>query len=335
VSTDQAGSADPATILRDYDPYARAALEPFGFSRGSRLSLLSLSENATYRIDDPGDGRTAVLRVHRTGYHPAGAVASELAWLQALRRDEGLLTPAVFTAVDGREVVEVAIGAVTRQTVLFEFLPGTEPPEEHLAEKFELLGEICARMHRHSRAWARPETFVRFSWDFDSCVGQAGRWGRWQDGVGVGREERATLGRAAALMAGRLRRFGTGPDRFGLIHADMRLANLLVSGPDIQVIDFDDCGFGWFLFDLGASLSFIEHDPRVPALCDAWQRGYRRILPLRPADVAEIPTFILLRRLQLVAWVGSHRFADSARDLGAEFTAGTCEIAERYLLTTS
>ena len=165
----------PEVILRQYDPYARAALAPFGFSPQARLALLSLSENATYRVDDPEAGRTAVLRVHRTGYHPPGAVASELAWLQALRRDEGLLTPAVFAAADGREVVDVTIGGVTRQTVLFEFMPGTEPPEEDLAEKFELLGEICGRMHRHSREWPRPASFVRFSWDFDSCVGQSGR----------------------------------------------------------------------------------------------------------------------------------------------------------------
>jgi len=333
--TDSQEANSPEVILRQYDPYARAALAPFGFSPLARLALLSLSENAAYRVDDPEAGRTAVLRVHRTGYHPPGAVASELAWLQALRRDEGLLTPAVFAAPDGREVVDVTIGGVTRQTVLFEFMPGTEPPEEDLAEKFELLGEICGRMHRHSREWSRPASFVRFSWDFDSCVGQSGRWGRWQDGVGVGREELATLGRAAGLMRDRLRRFGTGPERFGLIHADMRLANLLVNGRDIQVIDFDDCGFGWFLFDLGASVSFFEHDPRTPALCDAWQRGYRRVLPLPAKDAAEIPTFVLLRRLQLVAWVGSHRFADSARDLGAEFTRGACELAERYLSTTS
>ena len=132
-------------------------------------------------------------------------------------------------------------------------------------------------------------------------------------------------------MRERLRRFGTGPERFGLIHADMRLANLLVNGPDIQLIDFDDCGFGWDLFDLGAALSFIEHDPRVPALCAAWVRGYRGELTLPAADAAEIPTFVLLRRLQLVAWVGSHAFADAARELGADFTHGACELAERYL----
>jgi len=318
-------------VLRGYDPYASAALEPFGFPAGAHIALLSLSENATYRIDDPGASRTAVLRVHRTGYHPPGAVASELAWLQALRRDEGLLTPAVYRAADGREVVDITIGGLTRQTVLFEWLPGAEPPEDKLTEKFELLGGICARMHRHSRAWQRPPGFVRFDWDFDCCVGETPRWGRWQDGIGVGPAELETLTRAAAAMAERLRRYGRGEERFGLIHADVRLANLLADGDDIQVIDFDDCGFGWFMFDLATAVSFIEHDPRVPELCDAWVRGYRQVLPLAGDDVAEIATFVLLRRLQLVAWVGSHRFADAALELGADFTQGACEIAERYL----
>ena len=95
-----------------------------------------------------------MLRVHRTGYHPPGAIASELAWLQALRADEGLLTPAVYAAADGREVVDIQSVTLTRQTVLFEWLPGTEPPGgPALAAKFELLGGICARMHRHSRGW--------------------------------------------------------------------------------------------------------------------------------------------------------------------------------------
>jgi Ser/Thr protein kinase RdoA (MazF antagonist) len=321
-------------VLRGYDPFAIAALEPFGFPAGAHVELLSLSENATYRIDDAAASRTAVLRVHRTGYHPPGAVHSELAWLQALRTDEGLLTPAVYRAIDGRDVVDVTVGDLTRQTVLFEWLPGAEPPEDQLPEKFELLGEICARMHRHSRSWRRPAGFVRFDWDFDSCVGDTPRWGRWQDGIGVGAPELEILTRAASLMRRRLDRYGRGPDRFGLIHADVRLANLLADGDDIQVIDFDDCGFGWFMFDLATAVSFMEHDPRVPELCDAWVRGYRRTLPLAAEDEAEIATFVLLRRLQLVAWVGSHRFADAALELGAEFTAGCCELAERYLLAS-
>ena len=321
----------PAEILRGYDPFAVAALAPYGFSSHARLSLLSLSENATYRVDDDADGRIAVLRVHRTGYHQPGAIQSELAWLTALRRDEGLRTPEVYCAPDGREVVDVVLDGVCRQTVLFELLPGTEPDADQLPAQFEQLGEICARMHRHARSWRPPAGFVRFTWDFDACVGPVGRWGRWQDGIGVGPAEIEILGRASDVMRERLRKFGTSYDRFGLIHADMRLANLLVHGPDIHVIDFDDCGFGWFMFDIGSAVSFIEHEPQVPALCEAWLSGYRRVLSLPEQDADEIPTFVLLRRLQLVAWVGSHKFADAAQELGAEFTAGACELAERYL----
>ena len=115
---------------------------------------------------------------------------------------------------------------------------------------------------------------MRFPWDFDCCVGtrRAGAGGRTASASAP--EELAALTRAAGVMADRLARYGRGPDRFGLIHADIRLANLLVNGPDIQVIDFDDCGFGWFMFDLATAVSFMEHDPRVPELCDAWVRGY-------------------------------------------------------------
>jgi Ser/Thr protein kinase RdoA (MazF antagonist) len=99
----------------------------------------------------------------------------------------------------------------------------------------------------------------------------------------------------------------------------------------VNVIDFDDCGFGWFMYDLGSSLSFIEHDPRVPELIDAWVAGYRDVAPLSTDEVAELPTFVLLRRLLLVAWIGSHADTDLAREMGAEFTATSCDLAEAYL----
>jgi Ser/Thr protein kinase RdoA (MazF antagonist) len=113
----------------------------------------------------------------------------------------------------------------------------------------------------------------------------------------------------------------------------MRLANLLVAAEHsgVTVIDFDDCGFSWFLYDLGASLSFIEDDPRVPELIDAWATGYRTVAPLTAAEDAELATFVLFRRLLLVAWVGSHADTELARSLGAQFTATSCDLAEKYL----
>ena len=163
---------------------------------------------------------------------------------------------------------------------MFGWVPGAEPPEDRLIEDFEELGAITARLHRHARKWARPAGFTRLTWDYERSLGALGHWGRWQDGMGVGPAELAQLGRLDQRLRERLAAFGTDPDRFGLIHADMRLANLIVEDGNVSVIDFDDCGFGWYMYDLGSSVSFIEHYPIVPEMIESWVRGYQTVAPL-------------------------------------------------------
>jgi Ser/Thr protein kinase RdoA (MazF antagonist) len=142
------------------------------------------------------------------------------------------------------------------------------------------------------------------------------------------------MGRAAAAVATRVESFGTAPDRYGLIHADMRLANLLVDGAGaLTVIDFDDCGFGWFLYDLAAALSFLEHHRAMPALVAAWLAAYRREVPLVAEEVAMVATFILQRRLQLTAWLGTHPHSDAVDDVTA-YAHATLALAEAYLSGT-
>jgi Ser/Thr protein kinase RdoA (MazF antagonist) len=216
--------------------------------------------------------------------------------------------------------------------VLFEWEAGEEPSEtDRLNEMFEVLGELAARMHRHSERWARPAGFERHRWDFDTSLGERPHWGRWRDGMGLDREKERVLGRAVQLIGHRLARFGEASDRFGLVHCDMRLANLLVDGPTVKVIDFDDCGFSWHLYDAAAAVSFFEHEPHVPELIGHWVDGYRKVRALPAEDEAEIPTFVLMRRLLLVAWIGSHSETDLAQSMGVDYTEKTVPICENYL----
>ena len=97
------------------------------------------------------------------------------------------------------------------------------------------------------------------------------------------------------------------------------------------MIDFDDCGFGWLMYDCATTVSFFEHRPEVPALVAAWLRGYRRVIDLPRADEEEIPTFVILRRLLLVAWIGSHSETELARSMGVAYTEGTVPLCEEYL----
>ncbi|MCW2887136.1 MAG: hypothetical protein JWL58_3998 [Streptosporangiaceae bacterium] len=326
-------SGGPAVLAR-MEGVARRALPSYGLDPDARVTLLDVSENATFRVD--AEGLAAVLRVHRLGYHSPEAILSELAWLDALRDEAGVRTPKVLAATGGARVITVDDpGTAPRSCVLFELLPGAEPAQDRLVDDFEGLGELTARMHLHARSWPRPPGFTRFHWDFDAAHGAESRWGRWRDGVGVGPSELELLGRLEAVLRARLARFGRAPERYGLIHADLRLANLLVHGGATSVIDFDDCGFGWYVYDLAAALSFIEHHPRVPEMVASWLRGYRRVSPLSAADEAEIRTFVLFRRLLLVAWIGSHPAARIAGELGAGYTLGTCDLAESYLSTHS
>ena len=315
---------------------ARTALPGWGLPADADLELVSLSENGTFRVNATNGDRYA-LRVHRPGNHDRDAVRSELAWVSALREAAVVHTPAVVPALDG----EGLIAAGGTWCVLFEWAHGEHPRDDRLEPAlFEQLGTLAARLHGHARRWRRPRWFTRHTWDADGCLGPRARWGRWEDGVGVGPAERAVLAPAVALLRRRLAAFGGGPDRFGLVHADMRAANLLVppgsldlQTDDVVLLDFDDSGWGWFLYDLGAALSFVEDSPQVPELVDAWTRGYRAEAPLSAAEEAELGTFVLLRRLLLVAWLGSHPDADLARTLGAAFTTTSCDLAEAYLST--
>jgi Ser/Thr protein kinase RdoA (MazF antagonist) len=326
-------STDQAAIER----LASLAIAPYGLEPESTVRLINVSENWTYRVDEPGSGRTFALRVHRPGYHTAEEIASELEWIDALREDEAVETAHAVRALDGSRVCQVATDDLgERNVVLFEWLTGDMPDPDgyDLMPGFHTLGTVSARMHEHARAWERPGWFRRFAWDYDTTLGRSGHWGRWQDGLGMDGEEAGVLGRLDSAIRARLEAYGRGPERFGLVHADIRLANLLVDGPHVRVIDFDDCGFSWFMYDFATAVSFIEDHPQVPELKQAWVDGYRSVAPLHPADEAELDTFVMLRRLLLVAWIGSHHeFATEAAELGAGFTEGSCALAERYLST--
>ena len=316
--------------LKRLERVAVRALANYQLPAGAQVTMINLSENATYRVD--AGGQKWALRVHREGYHSRNAIASELAWAMALRRDGAVKTPVPVRGKDGELIQKVgAEGIDPRHVVLFEWENGVEPSEADLLGPFEVLGEVTARMHAHARKWKRPPNFERLTWDFEGALGDEGHWGSWRHGMGLDAAKTKLFARGVNLIERRLQKFGKGDDRYGLIHCDMRLANLLIDGPETKVIDFDDCGFSWYLYDCATALSFIEHRTDVPALIEAWVKGYQKKGALSAEEIAEIPTFVLFRRILLVAWIGSHAETDLAKSMGVPYTEDTVGLVENYL----
>lgn len=319
-------------LLKQLQALAERAIHRFDLPAGVTAKLINLSENATFRIDDPATGHKWALRVHREGYHSRRGIASELLWQQALKADGAVITASPIRGRDGELIQSVAVEGLPRprNVVLFAWEAGSEPAADDI-HGYELLGEAAARMHIHVKKWQRPAWFERHTWDFETSLGATPHWGRWRDGMGLTPEIEVVLAHTVDLVRRRLEAFGKGPERFGLVHGDMRLANLLMDGRTVKVIDFDDCGFSWFLYDCATTVSFFEHEPTVPTLIAAWVRGYRRVAPLSKEDEAEIDTFVMLRRLLLVAWIGSHSETELAQSMGVTYTESTVPLCERYL----
>ncbi|SEA95466.1 Ser/Thr protein kinase RdoA involved in Cpx stress response, MazF antagonist [Rubrimonas cliftonensis] len=310
---------------------AAEAAAAWGFDQGAEVRLLTVSENATFHVAG-ADGAQAVLRVHRPGYHTEAEIRSELEWIEALRAEGAVAAPAPLRTAGGERLAFFGEGEDRRAVAAFAFAAGVEPePGDRLGAAFHGLGATTARLHAHARRWAPPPGFVRKTWDFDAMLGARRLWGDWRAAEGLDAAGLALLERCAETLRDRLAAYGRGSDRFGLVHADLRLANLLVDGDAITVIDFDDCGFSWFVYDFAAAVSFIETEPYVPALAEAWVDGYRAVAELPDADAAAIPMFVTLRRMLLTAWLASHAETPTAQELGRGFVAGTLAIADDWL----
>lgn len=320
-------------VLVHLEKLANDSLTLWDMPKGAKARLINVSENATYLVEAPG-GYKSILRVHRENYHTRRAIECELAWLDALARQSVVTVPDYYTGLNGKAIQEVWTDGLDapRFLVLFHFVQGNAPDEGgDMMPFYEALGAIAAHCHEHTLNWEKPTPFERLIWDIETVFGPNPNWGNWRDAPGVTEDVSEVLENVEATIRARLDIYGKAPERYNLIHADMRLANLLIDESKTRLIDFDDCGYGWLMYDFAAAVSFIEDDPRLPDFQAAWLRGYRSVRALRAADEAEIGTFIMLRRMALTAWIGSHIEAPEPQQLAPGFAATTAKLGQMWM----
>lgn len=300
------------------------------------VKLLAFSENATYLAYDPAtDEKLFVLRVGRPGYHKLDEYESEIAWLRQINDYTPLTVANPLEARDGSCIQIVSRDGVDYFCVATEYLSGVTLENDNgpdsAVEHFRTLGETTAYLHRQTEIWNGTKNIHRFHWDFENMIGEEGIWGNWRDYPDMDRVQEAKISRCCEIIQDRLERYGKTDQNYGVIHADLRDTNIIVEGDAIKVIDFDDFGFGWHLHDLAGALTFIEEREDVPDLVNAWLDGYRKVLPFTDTDFAEIDTFILQRRIQMLAWMASHQDSTPVQGYMVGYMDGTIELADRYL----
>ncbi|MEE2717082.1 MAG: phosphotransferase [SAR324 cluster bacterium] len=302
--------------------------------------LLKFRENAVFRVRR-ADGQPAVLRIHRLGYHSDAALRSELAWM-ALLNEHGIATPQPLPSVEGGFFIHLASEQLPepRQLDLLSWLDGTPLGQSRVpltltgrtrTDTFRRIGETLARMHALTQSWTLPDGFERHAWDFEGLLGEAPLWGRFWKSPHLSGRDSEVINEALAEARDALATYERSTRNYGLIHADFVRENLLLSGNTVQVIDFDDSGFGWHLYDVAIALFQNRIEPDVGDLKAALVEGYRRNRSLTAADVAALPLFTLLRAFAVLGWISTRADSDTAREAGPAMAGRSVAMAQDFL----
>jgi Ser/Thr protein kinase RdoA (MazF antagonist) len=279
------------------------------------VRFIADEENATFRVDAtaPGGRDRFLLRVHRPARHgrnvdSAAAVGSELGWLTALRAGTDLLVPEPFRTIDGKLMTVAASPEVPEPRVcsVLRWMDGRVHAAAPRPVHLHRLGTVMARLHNHAGQWRVPADFVRMRWDWETFFGDTMVYG----GIGAAQvwdllpgDLRRRFARVAAGMKRVMADLGEGAGHVGLIHADLHLGNALFWRDEVRVIDFDDCGFGYWLYDIAVSLWELRHRNDYEQFRSALIDGYTRHRPLPPGTLAHLDDFIATREVAFGLWV--------------------------------
>lgn len=331
---------------------ARRALDSYALA-AAQLRPLKHEHNTTFRVTTV-DGQQFMLRIHRPGQHTPQAIQSELMWLAALQRDTDLAVPEPIPNRDGALVTEVTVEGVpqARACVLLRWLPGRFQDEHLKPVHLQRVGQLTAQLHAYTSRWQPPGQFARGRVDVLTAEARSKLFypptGGAKGSEPVPDEADAarcitlvsdllsapagrTVARGIKQVRSMVEQLGHSSQVFGLIHADLHQENYFFHQGRAGAIDFDDCGWGFYLFDVTVTLWEIENHPGYSDLREAYLAGYRSVRPLPPEHEKYLNTFTALRQMQILLWVLESRQHPAFRQDWAAWAAHDVKKLEKYL----
>jgi Ser/Thr protein kinase RdoA (MazF antagonist) len=315
-----------------------SALTRYGLA-DVNLHFVKYRENYVFRAECGGE--EFAVRLHRPGLHSVEEVRTELAYLDALRQ-RGFTVPEAVPTVDGELLCTVDDGTGGAVHVdLQRWVTGAEPlgdigeafdGSSRLApEDFHRLGAMAADLHNHTEQLGRLPGFTRAAWDVEGLVGEQALWGDPLALPVLTTADRALLADAVQRLTTDLTELGTDPAVYGVIHADFTPENILVRGEELVLIDFDDFGEGWHLFELATVLFFYRPHPRFPEFVDAVFAGYRTQRPLDERQLRLWPGMLLARGLTYLGWAAERPGQETSEFIAEQVVPVVLALAQDFL----
>ncbi len=265
----------------------------------NKYELIAFRENVTYKTFNY-DGLQLVLRFHRKNYSSRDEINSELIWLNALN-EERINVPKPVKSINGNFIEKVNDQYVSALTWL-KGKPLTKINSDGSSllnnKVFFNLGKELAKLHLFSDRWNKKQNLKKRSWDIEGLLGDYPIWDKFWCNPKLTEDQKNRIilmkNKCHAILVNNL----TNLD-YGLIHADAVRDNVLYSNNIVSLIDFDDSGYGFRLFDIATTLLYYLEDRNFLIIKNQLVKGY---LSVKGLQFELLDIFILIRSFTYVGW---------------------------------
>ncbi|WP_199042977.1 phosphotransferase enzyme family protein [Glycomyces salinus] len=320
---------------------AMTALAEYNLPGPLHVAPIRVLNNSVHEVI-AGDGSRHALRLHRPGARRSDHTLAELTFLadvHARLAAERVTVPTPVPATDGRLLVSLTLpqeangdGPVEVHCDLLTWVNGkVRRPGGGLGTRgVYQLGRALAHLHRVAENYTPPAGFVLPTWDAAAMfTAESSPYNSGPIGEFLSGEDLALFESVAEQTAAILDELGRGSESFGLIHNDFILGNChpVRRRPhswDIGVLDFDDCGWGHYLYDLAPVMGNLSDYAHFEDLKHAFLTGYRIVRPLSANLETHLPVLMAARHASQCLWA-----AGLARRPGTQELDTTSHIAYR------
>lgn len=290
--------------------------------------------NAVFGVES--GGQKFVLRLHRRGLKRPEWIESEMRWLDAIRRDTLLCVPPPVGTLKGDFIAQAEVEGLYEplNCTLLGWVEGTFFKTSDLSlEQVHRLGAFLATLHQYSETFQPEGEFHLPRLDWEGLFGENSPYHSGENEKLFTPEQTAIFNAVAGRARDVIERLGESRENFGLIHADFIAKNYLFNGDTVCAIDFDNCAFGYYLYDLAPPLLQFSIEPAYNAIKTALWEGYTSLRPLPEQYRDYLETFVAARHVASCRWIVGNLHNPSVRERAPEIIGYRVEELRQFLET--
>jgi Ser/Thr protein kinase RdoA (MazF antagonist) len=273
----------------------------------TRCEYLTSGLHHHYLVTD-GE-RRYVCRAYRRAWRSHAAALAELELLDQLQQHSA---PVAFPIRTNDQQLAIEIDTPQSRTTLAlcHYAPGNAPGSEITLEQARQLGQATAQLHISMSHVVTQQQ--RQNLDFSYLFAQSLQILATLLTPAV----HSDLERRCETLQQQIPKLPQHSPYFGLIHGDINLKNIHFTAQSLLFIDFDQCGPGWYAFEIGKFCHAISHLAARQQLQQSFLQAYQAVRPLSAQELDAIGFFVPLAHLWIMA---IHAY--NAEYLGPQLTA--------------